>query len=1019
MTLGEISALQVEDVPGYGRFWALGVDGYVPTGEIGRPALPTHVEIIEIPQGATPVVEILRDRVEIVELPESDGEILPLYPMQAPVSKGSRPAPAFAYDRQAYAVKGYPAHEPVRVEIMGESRGVRLARIIVMPVEYDAARNRLRVHTELNFEVVFEGADYDATQARKQRYRSREFRVPESISVNAAAMRMDTRASKAVKVEEQPLRYAVVADEKFKDSLQGFLAWKRQQGYEVIEAYTSDARVGNTAESIRAYLKKLYDNASEANPAPTYVLLVGDTKEIPPFESRYRPGYNGHITDLYFVEYTGDTLPDAYLGRFSASTVEDLMPQIYKTMYMSRIDEKAAGFTDTVLLVAGNDSRYNVSHLNPALRYVNAYVEQDGPAVPFLYLAPASSTGEKEDEIIARVSAGAGMICYTGHGLEYEWCEPNISNSVLRSKIFNKDKYPMMIGNCCLTGAFDYKAEPCFGEQLLRTADKGAVVYIGATNSSYFDEDFYWMVGVTEIDTKGQKEYTYDNTGKGASDYFYHTHGEAYDDWAVTASDLIFKGNMSVEESYSILRLYYWEIYELFGDPSYRPYKHRPQPLPIECETDLTVGSSSLDVLTEPFAQLALYGTEGIIAVVSADAHGRAELPTTAVQVGTYHLYGGASGYADNEIVINAKEPEGKFMFAESVEVFDGDLAVDMVQYGKRYGLSLKMKNIGKEEIGTIKVQLVSDDPYWTSEDIYTYAETSRPGEFVELDKKLFFSISPDVPNNHLIRYRVVMTLDDEEKPVTRVFRVMVLASDLHLVAMTIDDAETANPNGVLDAGESVKISLRLCNDGAADARNVKASFTTEKPYLVLPDAGADWGTIKAGDTVWREFWLGADKGEFRYDLYTVVCGMNADGREQNVEVTSYIGPVIETFESGDFNFVAWDTVSDWEISDSAYQGRYCAASARISDRDTSRLRIKVNVLLDDEVGFYYRTSTEGVSANVGDFLVFVIDGVMQGRWNRETPWTYATYPVSAGEHTLEWWYVKDASESGGGPCVD
>ncbi len=1021
MTLGQISDVQTVSVPEHGRFLSLAIDGYATVGEIGTPALPAYIQIIELPQGAEPVVEMLRDKVEIVDL-SAYGDHVPLYPMQAPVSKGSKPAPAFAYSRQAYAAKGYQGQALVRVEIMGESRGVRLAKLIVSPVEYEPSQNRLRVHTDIAFEIRFEGADYDATQAKKRRYQSKGFQMAGHLGVNAAAFRLTERASKAVKAEDQPLRYAIVADPKFRDSLQGFAEWKRQQGYDVVEAYTSDENVGNTSESIRNYLKTLYDRATEAEPAPTYVLLVGDTKEIPPFPSREKdPNYNRpaeHVTDLYFVEYTDDKLPEAYIGRFSATTVDELMPQIRKTMYMSRLVGPAADFIDTTLLVAGNDSRYNLSHLNPALRYIESYAAAEEDVAAFFYPAPTSSTGEMEDEIIARISAGAGLICYTGHGMQDEWGEPKISIVVLKNKIFNKDKYPMMIGNCCLTGAFDFK-EACFGEELLRGTDKGAVVYIGATNSSYFDEDFYWAVGLTGIASAGNKTYTYENTGRGAMDCFFHTHGEPYGDWAVTASDIIYKGNMSVESSGSVLTGYYWEIYELFGDPSYRPYKKKPVLTPIDCAEKTVVGLASLEVRTAPYAQLSLYGEDGIVAVVSADGGGEANVPITDIRAGEYKLYAGASGYADNEVTVMAELPQGKFMFVESLETYDGDRPVTAGQYGKRYDVSLKLKNLGTETVNGVQVRITSDDAYVEAGEPYTHAVASEPGSTVELDGKLYFTVSPDIPDNHLVRYKVELTLDGASEPIARNFRMTVGASDLHLVSAVIDDAESTSPNGVLDAGETVKVLLTVCNGGSTAARAVKAAFASEKDYLIFPAEPADWGTIEAGDTLRREFMLSAKPGNARYDVYTVVCALEADGRKQELTFSSYIDPVIETFETGDFSFVAWDTASDWLISDSAaHGGRFCAASAYIDNRDTSRLRLKVDVKLDDEVGFYYRTSTEGVTATVGDFLVFSIDGRMQGRWNRETPWTYVSYPVPAGEHTLEWLYVKDNSDAAGADRV-
>ena len=49
---------------------------------------------------------------------------------------------------------------------------------------------------------------------------------------------------------------------------------------EVIEAYTNDPNVGSTTTSIHAFIKDMYDNATASDPAPTYLLIVGDDGEL-------------------------------------------------------------------------------------------------------------------------------------------------------------------------------------------------------------------------------------------------------------------------------------------------------------------------------------------------------------------------------------------------------------------------------------------------------------------------------------------------------------------------------------------------------------------------------------------------------------------------------------------------------------------------------------------------------------------------------------------------------------------
>ncbi|MDE6113125.1 MAG: hypothetical protein K2G46_06955, partial [Bacteroidales bacterium] len=43
LTLGQLSDVRPVEVPEHGRFLSLSIDGYVPTGAIGQPALPACI----------------------------------------------------------------------------------------------------------------------------------------------------------------------------------------------------------------------------------------------------------------------------------------------------------------------------------------------------------------------------------------------------------------------------------------------------------------------------------------------------------------------------------------------------------------------------------------------------------------------------------------------------------------------------------------------------------------------------------------------------------------------------------------------------------------------------------------------------------------------------------------------------------------------------------------------------------------------------------------------------------------
>ncbi len=90
------------------------------------------------------------------------------------------------------------------------------------------------------------------------------------------------------------------------------------------------------------------------------------------------------------------------------------------------------------------------------------------------------------------VSDGVSYINYTAHGSTTSWSDPTFTQGNINS-LQNYGEYCLAVGNCCLTSS--YEVGECFAETWLRVADKGAIGYIGGSNSTYWDEDYWWGVG--------------------------------------------------------------------------------------------------------------------------------------------------------------------------------------------------------------------------------------------------------------------------------------------------------------------------------------------------------------------------------------------------------------------------------------------------------------------------------------------------------------------------------------------
>ena len=177
-----------------------------------------------------------------------------------------------------------------------------------------------------------------------------------------------------------------------------------EKGFNTILRFTDEAEVGNTSAAIKSYLQGLYTSATPENPAPSFVMLVGDNEQLPAFSGTT----SSHVSDLYFATYDGssDRIPDVNIGRMSAKTVAHLEPLIQKTLLFEQFQMADPSYLANSLLVAGVDAGYATTYgngaLNYALHYHNAAHGINTTAIPY----PQSSQSGVSQQIIQTVNTG-------------------------------------------------------------------------------------------------------------------------------------------------------------------------------------------------------------------------------------------------------------------------------------------------------------------------------------------------------------------------------------------------------------------------------------------------------------------------------------------------------------------------------------------------------------------------------------------------------------------------------------
>ena len=629
--------LNVQSMPFFdGKADMLTLAGYQMGGEEGSPALPLSINPIVIPFCESLSVEVSNAVYDTINLSPHQPINLSFLPLQPSRVKSDTSALRPVVNVERYATDAFWGMPLASVEVMGVARDRRLANLTFSPLQVNPVTGQVVVCRSADITVRYIGSDEQKTRDHFNRHFTPAFSV--GTTLNSLVSTKEIRQTAPVGM------VVFVPNALYCNAVERFVTWKKKQGINVtLYLYENDPR-----ETIAALLKSLYDEATSERPAPTYLLLVGDLAQFPSFtttiSSTSMQGLDlDHVTDLYYVTWSdGDYLPDCYQGRFSASDTATLTHIINKTLLYEQYTFSDDSYLARAALIAGEDNgthqasgwsrdyawvcsdptmdyiaKTYVNHAN-GFDTVSYYKNNVDFAPDGVFVTGYCSSSSSASALRNLYSEGLGWINYSAHGDWDRWYKPSFTNSNVNS-MSNNGKPSFMIGNCCLTNKFDKTA--CFGETLLRKKDNGgAVAYIGGTNSTLWDEDFYWSVGVRGSISNTMNT-NYDSLRMGMYDRLFHTHSESFDNVAITAGAMVVSGNLSVDASSSRYKKYYWEIYELMGDPSLLPWLGRASDLQV----DVRLYDYYTEVTVTPNAYVAIIDTvdnDRIVATAFADANG-------------------------------------------------------------------------------------------------------------------------------------------------------------------------------------------------------------------------------------------------------------------------------------------------------------------------------------------------------------------------------------------------------------
>lgn len=495
--------------------------------EVGHPALPAVRQLVAVPSGCAIGVS--------VSTPDSvrySNSVV--YPVPEIVTEYTEEGyeylvEEFAYDEDAYSMRGYYPTDVASISYPGVLRGQGLALLTVYPIQFNAADDLIRALPVVTVTLTFSGGsggvsgdlgpfdsiaesvllNYDGQGARGGRAQADTGRYWRSGSVAAC---------------DSADYLMIVQDSLYASAWIDTLAAHRASwnGYNV--AIVSDDVLGAeiSDEAIRDFIQDVYELGTAEHMSDGhlgYVLLVGDARAEEP--NAYMPAHEEILqsgplpreitTDHWYAcvddDGSDDDYADLMIGRLCASNATELQIEVERYVGYERgaVTSTSPSWRDTVLLSCGfawlgwtpdpesqcdqaDSGKANITHA--AFDSVSSLV-QDRYEVQEVHAhdMPGANCiaqyGQTRPLNVQLINEGCHIVEFCCHGWPLGMLTFYPQNV---EQLENATELPFWISYACGSGAYDMlweNSRDCLGERLLhQEEDTGAIAYFGASEGS-------------------------------------------------------------------------------------------------------------------------------------------------------------------------------------------------------------------------------------------------------------------------------------------------------------------------------------------------------------------------------------------------------------------------------------------------------------------------------------------------------------------------------------------------------
>jgi hypothetical protein len=769
------------------------------TTEEGKASLPLITRFIAIPPNNVLHVEITSRHTRTVE----NAKVVPVVP------DGDDPQTHDWIDDETWlqSDEAYPRESVVVGQGM-RMRNLWLVPVTVSPTRYYPQEHRLEMDTDLEIEMTLENSSFHDPSIFQGPLTDSFDRLYKAVVANYDLLEID----------QEPVRgtYLIICadNQTWVSELDGLVEWKQRMGYPVHVATT--AETGTSTTSIRNYIRNAYDTWERP---PEFVCIVGDADgsySIPTDNTQY---------DHFYSMMDADILADVLVGRLSASDINTLRTIVNKILYYE--SQPFMGVTNWYrkgMVIAGSGSGTSTIHTKRSACWrmlQSGFVQVD--SVFYIY------TSSYITPITNAFNNGIAYLNYRGYMGMSGWSNSNTDN------LSNGFMLPIVTTLTCGTGTFN--SGTSLTEGFLRagspTTPKGGIASIGtATTSTHTRYNNCIDVGI---------------------------YAGIFDEDMVHLGEALVRGKLELARNYPTDATATGHIYwnNLMGDPGLRMWKRIPQPLAVQYDDTIALGTNAfemhiVDANDTPIegAYACLWQEGGTLYEMAySDANGEVELNCSDAELGTFFVTVTKPQYIPylgQTTVITAVQA----LAISSINLDDDGSGQSqgngngLWNPNERVEIRPVVWNRGTQQIDNVQATLTSDDALLTVVQSVASIGLVSAGDSAQVTSAFVVDLNPCTPADHLCRLR--MNLQGTGYSQTLYLDVNAVSYRLEILDVTVNDGN----NGLLEPGETSNILVRLSNQGSTSANGITAILRVEPAYWNVIDSVGSYGNISVGSSV-------------------------------------------------------------------------------------------------------------------------------------------------------------------------